>query len=350
MSLNYPIKFEPILKEKIWGGQKLMNLLNKESERKDIGESWEISDIKGSVSRVSNGKLKGRSLQDLMVGYRADLMGKKVFDRFSYDFPLLIKYIDAKEALSIQLHPDDALAKERHKSFGKTEMWYVMQADKGAELIIGFKKDCTKETYLDHMVKKSLIDILNIEKVKKGDVYFIPTGRVHAISAGVMLAEIQQTSDITYRIYDWDRADEYGNYRDLHTVEALNAIDYKAQKKYKTSYKKESNIISNIVDCQYFTTNMLPIKGEVKIDHSDKDSFVIYMCVHGSVEFKCNDETTKVDMGETVLIPAILKQFSIASKNKSELLEVYIDKDSPLLDDWIKKVKKPPRRDKGKLK
>jgi len=348
MSLNYPIKFEPTLKEKIWGGEKLMNLLNKDSERKDIGESWEISDIKGSVSRVSNGKLKGRSLQDLIVGYRADLLGKKVFDRFSYNFPLLIKYIDAKEALSIQLHPDDALANERHNSFGKTEMWYVMQADKDSELIIGFKNDCSKEIYLDHMVKRSLIDILNIEKVQKGDVYFIPTGRVHAIGAGVLLAEIQQTSDITYRIYDWDRVDEYGNYRDLHTADALYAIDYKAQKEYKTLYEKEYNVTTNIVDCKYFITNLLPIQGKVKIDHSDKDSFVIYMCVHGSVEFNCDDEITKVNMGETVLIPAALKQFSIISKNESELLEVYIDKESPLLEDWITKVKKPPRSDKGK--
>ena len=205
MNLNYPIKFHPILKDKIWGGDKLSKMLGKKSERTDIGESWEISDIKDSLSIVANGKLKGHSLQDLMVIYRGDFLGKKVFRKFSYNFPLLIKFIDAKEALSIQLHPNDTLAKERHNSFGKTEMWYVMQADKDANLIVGFKEDIDKQTYLAHMVKKSLLDILNVDKVKKGDVYFIPTGRVHAIGAGVLLAEIQQTSDITYRVYDWDR-------------------------------------------------------------------------------------------------------------------------------------------------
>jgi len=338
MSLDYPIKFYPILKDKIWGGEKLAKMLHKKSDRTDIGESWEISDIKDSMSVVSNGKLKGHSLQDLMVIYRGDFLGKKVFNKFSYNFPLLLKFIDAKEALSIQLHPNDTLAKERHNSFGKTEMWYVMQADKGANLIVGFKEDIDKHTYLDHMVKKSLLDILNVDKVKKGDVYFIPTGRVHAIGAGVLLVEIQQTSDITYRVYDWDRQDEYGNYRDLHTADALEAIDYKAEKEYKTSYEKPLNKTSNIVDCKYFTTNIIPIMAKkIKIDHSDKDSFVIYMCVHGRVEFVCNKEVTIVEKGETVIIPATLKNFSIKAKNKAELLEVFIDKNSPILEDDIYK-------------
>lgn len=334
MKLDYPIKFHPILKDKIWGGEKLSRLLHKNSDRKDIGESWEISDIKNNMSIVANGKLKGHSLQDLMVIYRDEFLGKKVFNKFSYNFPLLIKFIDAKAALSIQLHPNDTLAKERHNSFGKTEMWYVMQADKGANLIVGFKEDIDKQTYLDHMVKKTLLDILNVDKVKKGDVYFIPTGRVHAIGAGVLLAEIQQTSDVTYRVYDWDRQDEYGNYRDLHTADALEAIDYKAEKNYRTTYEKHLNKTSNILDCKYFTTNIIPILAKkINIDHSDKDSFVIYMCVHGMVEFVCNNEVTTVKLGETVLIPAALKKFSIKAKNKAELLEVYIDKNSSILED-----------------
>ncbi|MDX5586581.1 MAG: mannose-6-phosphate isomerase, partial [Aureibaculum sp.] len=244
---------------------------------------------------------------------------------FSYKFPLLIKYIDTKEALSIQLHPNDKLAKERHNSFGKTEMWYVMQADEGGDLIVGFKEDSNKEDYLRHLQHKSLLEILNVDKVQKGDVYFIPTGRVHAIGAGVMLAEIQQTSDVTYRIYDWDRKDTRGNYRKLHTELALDAIDYKAQKEYKTTYNKTLNKQSNIVDCQYFTTNIIPIKGKIKIDHSNKDSFVIYMCVEGEVAFHYGeDEVETLSNGETVLIPAILNEFSISSTNDSELLEIYI--------------------------
>ncbi len=325
MSINYPIKFKPILKETIWGGEKLMTVLNKQSDEKNIGESWEISSVDRNISIVANGKLKGESLENLLIIYRDALVGKKVFNEFSYKFPLLIKYIDAKEALSIQLHPNDKLAKERHNSFGKTEMWYVMQADEGGDLIVGFKEDSNKEEYLRHLQHKSLLEILNVDKVQKGDVYFIPTGRVHAIGAGVMLAEIQQTSDVTYRIYDWDRKDARGNYRKLHTELALDAIDYKAQEEYKTTYNKALNKQSNIVDCQYFTTNIIPIKGKIKIDHSNKDSFVIYMCVKGEVAFHYGEEEVEIlRNGETILIPAILNEFSISSTNDSELLEIYI--------------------------
>ena len=207
------LKFDPILKDKIWGGEKLMNLLHKESERNDIGESWELSDVEGDTSIVSNGLLKGKDLKQLIQEFKSDLVGEKVYHHFGNKFPLLIKFIDAKEALSIQLHPHDDLAMKRHNSFGKTEMWYVMQADEKANLIVGFQKDVTKEEYLHHLKNKTLTSILNIDEVQKGDVYFIPTGRVHAIGAGVLLAEIQQTSDITYRVYDWDRQDDQGNYR-----------------------------------------------------------------------------------------------------------------------------------------
>ena len=325
MSINYPLKFKPILKETIWGGEKLTTFLNKQSDEKNIGESWEISSVDRNISIVANGKLKGESLENLLIIYRDALVGKKVFNEFSYKFPLLIKYIDAKEALSIQPHPNDKLAKERHNSFGKTEMWYVMQADEGGDLIVGFKENSNKEEYLEHLQHKSLLEILNVDKVQKGDVYFIPTGRVHAIGAGVMLAEIQQTSDVTYRIYDWDRKDTRGNYRKLHTELALDAIDYKAQVEYRTTYNKTLNNQSNIVDCQYFTTNIVSIEGKIEIDHSNKDSFVIYMCVKGEATIHYGEgEVETVSYGETVLMPAILKEFSISSKIDSELLEIYI--------------------------
>jgi len=325
MSINYPLKFEPILKEKIWGGEKLAKLLNKKSEKTNIGESWEISGVYRNVSLVANGELKGEPLENLIVIYRDALVGKKVFKEFSYEFPLLIKFIDAKEALSIQLHPSDELAKERHNSFGKTEMWYVMQADKDSNLIVGFKNDTSTDQYLEHLHNKSLLEILNVDVVDEGDVYFIPTGRVHAIGAGVLLAEIQQTSDITYRIYDWDRKDDRGHHRELHTTNALTAIDYKAQKSYKTDYKNKLNKASNIVDCQYFTTNLISVDKKIKIDHSDKDSFVIYMCVDGKVEFHYDkDKIETLTKGETLLIPAILKKFNISSESTSKLLEVYI--------------------------
>ena len=322
--MNQLLKFKPILKDKIWGGEKLVNVLNKTSNRTDIGESWELSDVKGDTSVVVNGDLKGKDLKELIVAFTSDLMGEKVYRHFGEDFPLLIKFIDAKEALSIQLHPHDDLAKERHNSFGKTEMWYVMQADKNANLIVGFQKEVTPTEYLHHLENKTLTDILNIDEVKKGDVYFIPSGRVHAIGAGVLLAEIQQTSDITYRIYDWDRPNPDGTYRELHTEEALDAIDYSAKESYKTSYSKQQNEVSEIVSCQYFTTNILPINKTITVNHKQKDSFVIYMCVEGAVEFHYNNQKESLKMGETILVPACIKELEISSKHQSELLEVYI--------------------------
>lgn len=325
MSINYPIKFEPILKEKIWGGEKLMSLLGKKSGRKNIGESWEVSDVEGDTSVVSNGELKGKTLKELIFEFEGDLVGEKIFEKFGTKFPLLIKFIDARTPLSIQLHPHDKLARERHNSFGKTEMWYVMQADNKANLIVGFKKDVTSKEYLHHLKNKTLVDILNFDEVGKGDVYFIPTGRVHAIGAGVLLAEIQQTSDVTYRIYDWDRVDDEGNYRELHTEDAIEAIDYSSQKKNKSAYKKVENQTSIIVSCPYFTTNIFPINNKVNVNHSNKDSFVIYMCVKGEVSFIYdNNSSVSLKVGETLLIPAALKEFTINSNVQSELLEVYI--------------------------
>ena len=323
MEINQLLKFEPILKDKVWGGEKLIKTLHKKSNRKDIGESWELSDLEGETSIVVNGDLKGTDLKSLISDYKSALMGSKIYNHFGDKFPLLIKFIDAKKALSIQLHPHDDLAKKRHNSFGKTEMWYVMQADEKANLIVGFKKEVTPEEYLHHLENKSLTDILNIDEVNKGDVYFIPTGRVHAIGAGVLLAEIQQTSDITYRVYDWDRPNPDGTYRELHTEEALDAIDYSAQESYDTKYTKEQNKSTEIVSCPYFTTSVLPIQGKVEVNHANKDSFVIYMCVEGKVDFYYNNQKESLQMGETILVPACIKELVLESEISSELLEVF---------------------------
>ncbi|PWG05123.1 type I phosphomannose isomerase catalytic subunit [Polaribacter aquimarinus] len=322
--MNQLLKFKPILKEKVWGGEKLKNYLNKESELKNIGESWEISDVKENASVVSNGTLKGKDLKELILEHKSSLVGAKVYSKFRDKFPVLIKFVDAKKPLSVQVHPNDKLALKRHNSLGKTEMWYVMQADKEASIIVGFQKEVNSKTYLHHLKNKSLTDILNIDKVKKGDVYFIPTGTVHAIGAGVLFAEIQQTSDITYRIYDWDRPNSDGTYRELHTEEALEAIDYSAKESYKTNYTKQQNSSSEIVSCPYFTTNVLPLMGKIALNHSDKDSFVIYICVDGDVEFKYQNQVEKLKKGETILVPASIKELEIFSEKHSELLEVYI--------------------------
>ncbi len=318
--LSYPLRFESILKERIWGGKKLVTQLSKNSDKDSIGESWELSDVEGDISVVSNGALAGKDLKELVSEFKEKLLGKKVYEQFGEKFPLLIKFIDAKEPLSIQLHPNDELAKQRHNSFGKTEMWYIMDAKKDAELIVGFQKDSNKEEYLKHLYEKSLLEILNVEKVQKGDVYFIPAGRVHAIGAGVVLAEIQQTSDITYRIYDWDRKDAQGNSRELHTELALDAIDYTARETYSTNYTDTINKQSKIIDCQYFTTNSFSVKGNLRVDHKDKDSFIIYICVEGTIAI--NGIT--LQQGQTMLIPAILKELTLKSNNTAKLLEVYI--------------------------
>lgn len=321
--INQLLRFTPILKQKIWGGKKLNQLFHKNSDGSNIGESWEISDVDGDESIVSNGNLKGRTLRSLLKEYKHDLVGNYVYKTFGKQFPLLIKFIDAKEVLSIQVHPDDDLA-GLQESYGKTEMWYVMQADEEASIIIGFKENSSKEEYIQHLDNKTLLSILNVDKVTKGDVYFVPPGRVHAIGAGLLIAEIQQTSDITYRIYDWDRKDIDGNYRELHTEKALKTIDFSAKNTYKTTYSKQENVASQVVTCPYFTTNILPVKGKKEIDLSKKDSFIIYMCVEGEVTFIYNNQQEIIRKGETILAPACIDKVEILSEGSSELLETYI--------------------------
>ncbi|MCK7590032.1 class I mannose-6-phosphate isomerase [Subsaxibacter sp. CAU 1640] len=322
-STLYPIKFKPILKDKIWGGQKLKTILNKDTNLPNIGESWEISDVEGDTSIVKNGSLAGQSLKHLLSTYKADFLGEKNYQQFGNKFPLLIKFIDAKEDLSIQLHPNDELAAKRHNSFGKTEMWYVMQADENSNLIVGFNQKVTPELYLEHLENKSLTKILNFDAVTTGDTYFIEVGRVHAIGAGVMLAEIQQTSDITYRVYDWDRKDDKGNERELHNDLALDAIGFDMLNDFRVGYEKNQNESNEMVSCPYFTTNFLPVTTEIsKIN--DLDSFIIYMCVKGKLTIEANGISTELSKGETVLIPAAIEKIDIKPEMDSELLEVYI--------------------------
>jgi len=318
----YPIKFHPILKEKIWGGNKLKTILNKKSEGINVGESWEISDVDGDTSVVSNGELKGSTLKQLLLAYQEELIGKKNFEQFGEKFPLLIKFIDAKEDLSIQLHPNDELAKKRHNSFGKTEMWYVMQADNNANLIVGFNQKVTPELYLKHLKDKTLPEILNFDEVKEDDTYFIEVGRVHAIGAGVMLAEIQQTSDITYRVYDWDRVDNDGNERELHNDLAIDAFNFEMENDFRVTYSKNNNQANEMVSCPYFTTNYLPIDSTIKKENTF-DSFIIYICVDGEATIKYKGFSEILKKGETILLPAAIIHFEIKANN-AKLLEVYV--------------------------
>ena len=322
----YPLKFKPILKDKIWGGQKLKTYLNKEFlHLPNCGESWEISGVANDISIVENGNLAGNSLQELIEVYMGDLIGDKVYEKFGQEFPLLIKFIDASNVLSIQVHPDDAAAKERHNAFGKTEMWYIIQADKGSELISGFNRKTDKQTYLEHLRDKKLKDILNYEKVSEGDVFFIPSGRVHAIGAGILLAEIQQTSDITYRIYDWDRVDANGQGRELHTNLAVDVIDYKHYESYRTNYDKIKNTEINLASCQYFTTKLLEFDTDIRKDYNLIDSFIIFMCLSGEFDIVYGDnEECRVTKGETVLLPAEINDIVLKPVENAKLLEVFI--------------------------
>ena len=322
--LNYPIKFKPILKEKIWGGNKLKEILNKDSGCENLGESWEISGVKNDISVVENGPLKGQTLNHLLDTYKEDFLGKKNFEVFGAKFPLLIKFIDAKTELSVQLHPDDEIAKKEHNSFGKTEMWYIMQADIGAEINVGFKKSISEAEYLEHLNSGKITELLNFEKVKKGDAFFIKPGKVHAIGAGVLLAEIQQTSDITYRIYDWGRVDAQGNSRELHTDLALEALDFERKDDFKREYPSKENESNRVVSCEYFTTNFLPVNGRLEKDYSAVDSFVIFMCVSGNAQVSIEGNSEVIEQGQTLLIPAKNDKIELSSQEGAELLEVYV--------------------------
>lgn len=320
------VSFHPILKHRIWGGKKLMQHFGKKSEQPDqIGESWEVSNVHGDVSVVASGKFEGRTLTELVETYQEDFLGPKAWKRFGTDFPILIKFIDADKDLSVQLHPDDTIARKKHNSFGKTEMWYVMGADKNAKLVTGFEDGITLKKYKEHVDSGTLESVLNYEPVTAGDTFFIAPGTVHAIGEGVVIAEIQQTSDVTYRIYDYNRTDAQGNTRELHQEEALDAINFSARpEECKVSYARSENKPVSLVSCPYFTTVLLELDQNTELSHTDMDSFVIYMCVGGSATVQ--DASTQIDIrtGQTVLVPAAVKEIKV-NTNGVKLLQVHIE-------------------------
>lgn len=318
--LFYPLLFEPISKERIWGGTKLKEVLNKSFDGHQIGESWELSTVENDISVVANGAFEGLNLNQLIEKYPTELLGVNSIQNFGLNFPLLFKFLDAKEDLSIQVHPNDALAKERHNSFGKTEMWYVMQADDNARLVVGFKDKTNKKDYQEHIENKTLVTILNETPVKKGDAFFLETGTVHAIGAGVLIAEIQQTSDITYRLYDWDRVDASGMSRELHTDLALDAINFEPTNT-KLNYDVAKNKSVNLVECPFFKTNILQISERYNWKKT-KESFTVLMCTEGSFTINMLHFQSEFKKGDTVLIPAIIDGFEIIGE--ATLLEITI--------------------------
>lgn len=320
----YPLKFTPISKYRMWGGNKLNEVLNKGFEGENNGESWEISAVPGDETQVTNGFLKGQTLPLLIQNYKDQLLGKAVFEKYGADFPLLIKFIDAKTPLSIQVHPHDEIAKERHQSFGKNEMWYVMDADADAEIIVGFNQHLDKEQYQEYLAKDTVLEVMNVVKTKKGDVFNIPTGRIHAIGAGVLLAEIQQTSDITYRIYDYNRVDQStGKTRALHNELALDVLDFEVHPNYKTPYENKLNQTNQLVHTPYFKTNLLNFSEKVVKNYTSIDSFVIYICTSGRLDLIVEEVTYSLVQGETILLPANVKSLTLQPHSLAEILEVY---------------------------
>ena len=326
MSDLYPLKFKTIYLDKIWGGNRLKTILNKDyGQLPNCGESWEISGVEGNISVVDNGFLAGNNLHELIEIYMGELVGDEVFKQFGEEFPLLIKFIDAQQDLSIQVHPNDKLSKERHNAYGKTEMWYVVDAEDGALINSGFNQEVSKEKYVEYTKNGKLTELLHYDKTDEGDVFFIPAGRVHAIGKGALVAEIQQTSDVTYRIFDYNRKDDEGNERELHTDFAVDAIDFSYKDEYKTKYEVELNKSSEVVSCNYFTTNILKFDSSIEKNYNQLDSFIIYINLDGDFEIEYNGGTITVNKGETVLIPASLETFQLKPLTKEvKTLEVYI--------------------------
>lgn len=318
-------KFRPILKSIFWGGDKIVEYKQIDSDLKSVGESWEISGVKGDESIVANGDLAGITLPELLSKMKGDLVGKTNYEHFGDEFPLLIKFVDAKQPLSIQVHPDDALSQERHCKKGKTEMWYVVDADKGAKLRVGFSEQITPSQYEDHVKNDTITNVLKEYDISSGDLFFLPAGRIHSIGAGAFIAEIQQTSDVTYRIYDFNRKDADGNGRELHTELSKDAIDYSVLSDYRTNYANVKNCGVELASCDYFTTLLYDLDGAISCDYSDIDSFVVVMCVEGGgVVLSDDGDSVTLRQGETILLPATTKKIDITPTKQIKLLTSYI--------------------------
>ncbi len=324
--MMYPFKFKPILKSTLWGGERIIPFKQLDCQQEQVGESWEISDVPGDESVVADGADAGKNLTQLMQEYKEQLVGKENYQRFQGKFPLLIKFIDAKQDLSIQVHPNDELAMKRHQSMGKTEMWYIIDNTGGkAHLYSGLKKKITPEEYAQMIEDNTICDALARYDVQPGDVFFLPAGRIHSIGAGCFLAEIQQTSNITYRIYDFNRRDKNGNLRELHTELSKDAIDYTVENDYRTHYTPRKDEPVELVSCPYFTTSVYNLTEPMTMDYSELDSFVIYICMKGSCTVTDNEgHSIPLRAGESVLFPATTQNLEVVPDGEVSFLETYV--------------------------
>ena len=316
-------KFEPLLKQTIWGGNKIVAFKHIQSDMENVGESWEVSGVPGDESVVANGECKGKTLNEALAEMKQKLVGEENYKRFGDRFPLLIKFIDARQDLSIQVHPDDETAHRQGKAMGKTEMWYVMDSDEDASLKVGLKKKITPEEYARMVEDDTICDALGNYKVKSGDCFFIPAGRIHAICSGSFIAEIQQTSDVTYRIYDYKRKDKNGNYRELHTKEAAEAIDYTVLDDYRTEYTPVKNEATQLVSCPLFTTAVYDLTEPMTLDYSELDSFVILIALKGEGSILTSSGNSySFREGESILLPATTEMVKVEGNIK--FLETFV--------------------------
>ncbi|MDR2126370.1 MAG: class I mannose-6-phosphate isomerase [Prevotellaceae bacterium] len=319
----YPLKFCSIYKNYVWGGEKLAKLKKNSVEKnKQISESWELSAVSGNISTVSNGFLAGNNLQELIEIYMGDLVGESVYEKYGMEFPLLLKFIDAAQPLSVQVHPSDEIALKRHKAYGKEEMWYIIEADSSSEICLGFNQNINKEILLKSLNSKNLSDFLNFEPIQVGDVFEVPPGRIHAIGKNILLAEVQNTSDITYRVYDWGREYDAKTARQMHVDLALDVIDYNAYRTYKTEYGIIKNSGSDICKNEHFSVRMVDFDKAIIRNYADTDSFTAYMCVDGDAAVECNGQQETLAKCETILIPAEIDEVKLIPKRHTRLLEI----------------------------
>ncbi len=317
--MQHYYKFNPLLKSTLWGGDKIIPFKQLSLQQQQVGESWELSGVPGNETTIAG---DGRSLNQLVAELRDQLVGRANYQRFGNEFPLLVKFIDARQDLSIQVHPTDEIAHRQGKPRGKTEMWYVMDSAPGAKLFNGLKQQITPEQYKQMVADDTICDALAQYPVSAGDCFFIPAGRIHAIGAGCFLAEIQQTSDVTYRIYDFNRRDKDGNLRQLHTREAAESIDYTVLPDYRQCYTPRKNEGQLLVECPYFNTAVYDLDEPMQIDYSELDSFVILIGLKGEATLTIDDEQATLRQGETILLPATVRH--VHTEGNIKFLETYV--------------------------
>ena len=324
----YPLLFQPNLHPVVWGGYQLRPYKGMDPSDEPIGESWEVSVMPESTSIISNGELAGRTLSEVISEQPEAILGKAVNERYGGQLPLLVKLIDAKQDLSIQVHPNDEMAKREHGKSGKSEMWYVIKADKGSHLYAGFKETITPEEYQKRIADGTIVDVLASHAVKAGDVFYLPAGSVHAICGGILLAEVQQSSDVTYRIYDYNRPGMDGKLRELHTELASQALDYTVYPNYRTQYPKEANKVHQIIHTQSFDVQLIHATHKIHRDLIKHDSFVISMCLEGAckLHIKSTGDEIVLKQGSTTLIPAVLADYTVDPIGQStRLLDTFVE-------------------------